>query len=110
MPENNWGRKEMIVCPTLPRNRYVPIRQEKPSTKEEAVRPEYKTCKYTTEAIVTEGSEKGEIHKVCAQPDCPIHHPKKQRESGDDKGKVEERILGPYPRHRAIPEPARHQA
>ncbi len=27
---------------------------------------------------------------MCAQPDCPIHHPKKQRESGDEKGKAEE--------------------
>ena len=82
--------KQQEGSPTLPRNKYVPIRQEKPSTKEEAVRPEYKTCKYTTEAIVTEGSEKGEFHKVCAQPDCPIHHPKKQRDSGDDRGEGEE--------------------
>ena len=55
--------KQQEGGPTLPRNKYVLIRQEKPSTKEEAVRPEYKTCKYTTEAIVTEGSEKGEIHR-----------------------------------------------
>ncbi len=82
--------KQQEGSPTLPRNKYLLIRQEKPSTKEEAVRPEYKTCKYTTEAIVTEGSEKGEIHKVCAQPDCPIHHPKNQRDFGDDKGKDEE--------------------
>ena len=81
--------KQQEGSPTLPRNKYVPIRQEKPSTKEEAVRPEYKTCKYTTEAIVTEGSEKGEIHKVCAQPDCPIHHPKKQSSADDAKGKAE---------------------
>jgi ParB family chromosome partitioning protein len=32
-----------------------------------------------TEAIVTEGSEKGEMRKVCANPDCPVHHPKKQQ-------------------------------
>ena len=40
---------------TLPRNRYTEIRPEKPTTKEEATRPEFKTCKYTTEAIVSDG-------------------------------------------------------
>ena len=50
---------------TLPRNKYVEVRQEKPKTKEEATRPEFKTCKYTTEAIVSEGIEKGELRKVC---------------------------------------------
>ena len=32
-----------------------------------------------TEAIVTEGTEKGEIRKICADPECPVHRPKKQR-------------------------------
>lgn len=36
-------------------------------------------CKFTTEAIVTEGSEKGELRRVCANPECPVHHAKKQR-------------------------------
>ena len=27
---------------------------------------------------------------MCAQPDCPVHHPKKLCESSDDKGKAEE--------------------
>jgi ParB family chromosome partitioning protein len=64
----------------LPRNKYVEIRQDKPQKKEQRDRPEYKTCKYTTEAIVTEGSEKGERRQVCANPDCPVHHPKKQQQ------------------------------
>jgi ParB family transcriptional regulator, chromosome partitioning protein len=32
--------------------------------------------------IVTDGSERGEIRKVCANPECPVHHPKKQRQGG----------------------------
>jgi len=76
--------------PVLPRNKYVAIRDEKPKSKEEAQRPEYKMCKYTTDAIIAEGSEKGEIHKVCAQPDCPIHHPNKQRSADGDKWKAED--------------------
>jgi ParB family chromosome partitioning protein len=39
-----------------------------------------KTCRYVAEAIVTEGSEKGELRKVCANPECPLHHPKKQQQ------------------------------
>ena len=65
---------------TIPRNKYVEIRQDKPQKKEQRDWPEYKTCKYTSEAIVTEGSEKGEIRNVCANPECPVHHPKKQQQ------------------------------
>lgn len=36
-----------------------------------------------TEAIVADGSEKGELRKVCANPDCPVHHPKKQQRRTD---------------------------
>jgi len=61
----------------LPRNKYTAIRDEKPKSKEEAQRPEFKVCKYAADAIVAEGSEVGTIHKVCANPMCPIHHPKK---------------------------------
>jgi ParB family chromosome partitioning protein len=65
--------------PVVPRNQYVEIRQEKPKNKYQQDAPEYKTCKYTTEAIVADGTEKGEIRKVCANPDCSVHHPKKQQ-------------------------------
>jgi len=69
--------------PVVPRNQYVEIRQEKPKNKYQQEAPEYKTCKYTTEAIVADGTDKGEIRKVCANPDCPVHHPKKQQRRAD---------------------------
>jgi ParB family chromosome partitioning protein len=77
---------------TLPRNKYTEIRPQKPASKEEAVRPEFKTCKYTTEAIVSDGIDKGELRKVCTQADCPVHHPKKspQRIADDGKAKAEQ--------------------
>lgn len=80
----------------LPRNKYVEIRPEKPSTKQEAVRPEYKTCKYTTEAIVSEGIDRGELRKVCTEPNCPVHHPKKrpQQIADNAKWKVEDAKRG----------------
>ena len=63
----------------VPRGQYVEIRQDKPKNKYQQEAPEYKTCKYVTDAIVADGTEKGELRKVCANPDCPVHHPKRQR-------------------------------
>jgi ParB family transcriptional regulator, chromosome partitioning protein len=72
----------------LPRNQYVEIRTDESKQKRDW--PEYKTCKYTTDAIVAEGTEKGELRKVCAHADCPVHHPKKQANAGDAKWKAEQ--------------------
>ena len=75
---------------TIPRNKYVEIREEKPDTPEKAKWPEFKTCKYTTEAIVSDGIEKGELRKVCTEPTCPVHHPKKQMPKADASFKAEQ--------------------
>ena len=74
----------------LPRNHYTTIREEKPKSKEEATRPEYKVCKYTTEAIIAEGSDVGTVQKVCANPTCPIHHPKAHNTRNDERQKAEQ--------------------
>ena len=66
------------------------IRDDKPQKKEDAQRPEFKVCKYATDAIITEGSDIGTIHKVCANPDCPIHHASKQRPATDAAFKAEQ--------------------
>jgi ParB family chromosome partitioning protein len=77
---------------TLPRNKYVEVRSEKPETKEEATRPEFKTCKYATEAIISEGIDKGQLRRVCTEPTCPVHHPKPrpQKVADDTKWKAEQ--------------------
>lgn len=49
------GQKESN--PVLPRNKYTAIRNEKPTSKEEAQRPEFKECKFASDAIITEGSD-----------------------------------------------------
>ena len=76
----------------LPRNQYVEIRRTSPRPNEEATRPEFKTCKYTTEAIVSEGIDKGELRKVCTESTCPVHHPKPrpQKVAEDAKWKAEQ--------------------
>jgi ParB family transcriptional regulator, chromosome partitioning protein len=63
-----------------------------PRTQKSRTRPEFKTCKHTTEAIVSDGIDKGEPRKVCADPNCPVHHPKKrpQQIADDAKWKAEQ--------------------
>ncbi len=85
------GQKE--GSPVLPRNKYTAIHDDKPESKDEAKRPEFKVCKFTADAIITEGSGVGTIQKVCANPACPVHHPKKQTSAGsgnDAKWKAEQ--------------------
>ena len=76
--------------PVLPRNKYTAIQDHQPKSKDEAKRPEFKVCKFTSEAIITEGSDVGSIHKVCANASCPVHHPKQQTSRNDDKAKGEQ--------------------
>ena len=82
------GQKE--GSSVLPRNKYTAIRDDKPKSKDDAKRPEFKVCKFTTEAIVTEGSDVGTLHKVCANPSCPVHHPKQPTNRNDEKWKAEQ--------------------
>jgi len=82
------GQKE--GSSVLPRNKYTAIRDDKPTKKEDAQRPEFKVCKSTTDAIITEGSDIGTIHKVCANPNCPIHHASKQKPATDAAFKAEQ--------------------
>ncbi|MGA9242338.1 MAG: chromosome partitioning protein ParB, partial [Silvibacterium sp.] len=74
----------------LPRNKYTAIREDKPKSRDEGKRPEFKVCKFTTEAIITEGSDVGTVHKVCANPSCPIHHPKQQASRKNEKWTTEQ--------------------
>jgi ParB family chromosome partitioning protein len=74
----------------LPRNKYTVIRDDRPKSKDEAKRPEFKECKFTAEAIITEGTDVGTVHKVCANASCPVHHPKQQSNRDDEKWKAEQ--------------------
>ena len=82
------GQKE--GSPVLPRNKYTTIRDDKPMKKEDAQRPEFKVCRFATDAIITEGSDIGTIHKVCANPECPIHHARKERPATDAAFKADQ--------------------
>ncbi|HWH60656.1 MAG TPA: ParB/RepB/Spo0J family partition protein [Terriglobales bacterium] len=68
----------------LSRGKYVAICEERPTDRAQAKRPAFKTCKYATEAIITDGEGQGTIHKVCPNADCPVHHPKTKERSQDE--------------------------
>jgi ParB family chromosome partitioning protein len=72
----------------LARNQYVEIRQDESKQKRDW--PEYRSCKYITDAIIADGTEKGELRKVCAHADCLVHHPKKAIKTNDAKWKAEQ--------------------
>jgi ParB family chromosome partitioning protein len=76
--------------PVLPRNKYTAIRDDRPKSKDDAKRPEFKECKFTIEAIITEGSDIGTLHKVCANTNCPVHHPKQTNNRDDAQWKAEQ--------------------
>ena len=71
----------------LPRNKYTVIRDDRPKSKDEAKHPEFKDCKFTAEAIITEGTDVGTVHKVCANASCPVHHPKQKTSRDDESGR-----------------------
>jgi ParB family chromosome partitioning protein len=74
----------------LPRNKYTAIRNDQPKSKVEAKRPEYKMCKINTEAIITESADLGTLHNLCANPSCPVHHPRQQTNGKDENRKAEQ--------------------
>ena len=83
------GRQPGTAAQQVHRDPPLP-NSDKPQKKEDAQRPEFKVCRFTTDAIITEGSDIGIIHKVCANPDCPIHHARKQRPASDAAFKAEQ--------------------
>ncbi len=76
--------------PAITRNKYVKIRAEKADTPDKAKWPEYRTCRFVAEALVTHGTEKGELRKVCANSECLTHNPKKQVSKADATFKAEQ--------------------
>lgn len=59
----------------IPGNKYVEIRRDAPAKKEQRDWPEHETCKFTTAAIVTDGSERGELLCICGNAQCPASAP-----------------------------------
>ena len=61
-----------------------------------------------TEAIVTDGGKRGQIVKICADPNCRVHHGDKpsaqqlQRERAEERKRIEKQKLAITVRHRIL--------
>ena len=66
-------------APALPRREYVEVVKRK-NSKGKNTPPEEKLCNHLTPAIHTDGMEKGRLAKICANPDCKVHFPNRQKE------------------------------
>jgi ParB family chromosome partitioning protein len=65
--------------PFLDRRNYVEVVTGKPKSAKDA-RPEHRLCDHLKPAIHADGMEKGRLVKICANTDCKVHFPNRQRE------------------------------
>jgi ParB family chromosome partitioning protein len=94
----------------LGRNRYVELEVKKSKTAAQAVKrsPMERPCEKMSEAIVMDGGKRGQIVKVCADPNCRIHHsnrPSPQqlaRERAEERKRIEKEKLAITVRHRIL--------
>lgn len=102
-----WSSREGAP---LGRNRYteLEIKRGKPNGSAEKLSPAQKPCEKMSEAIVMDGGERGKIVKVCADPNCRVHHPdrptpqKQERERAEERKRIEQDKLAITIRHRIL--------
>ena len=67
-----------------------------------------KPCEKMTDAIVVDGGTRGQIVKVCADPNCKVHHGDRlspqqlQRDRQQEPKRIEKEKTGITPRHRIL--------
>ncbi len=96
----------------LPRNRYVALQLTKTAKAKQPLSPYQKPCKHMAEAIVVDGTERGHIAKICAEPSCTIHFadrrapdPAQQAKEREQRRKeLEKHKLETTVRHRTLAE------
>jgi ParB family chromosome partitioning protein len=102
-----WSSREGTP---LGRNRYVELelRKAKPQSQTDKAIPAQRPCEKISEAIVMDGGKRGQIVKVCADPNCRIHHgnqPSPQqlaRERAEQRRRMEKEKLAITIRHRIL--------
>ena len=94
----------------LGRNRYVEleVKRSKPNGSAAKLSPAQKPCEKMAEAIVMDGGKRGQIVKVCSDPNCRVHHPdhvspqKAERERAEERKRIEQEKLAITIRHRIL--------
>jgi ParB family chromosome partitioning protein len=96
----------------LGRSRYVELelKKSKPQGATVKLSPSQKPCEKMTDAIVTEGGNRGHVVKVCADPSCRVHHAKQPsaletaRTRAEERKRMEKEKLAITVRHRVLAE------
>jgi ParB family transcriptional regulator, chromosome partitioning protein len=97
----------------LGRNQYVALNLTAKSAKsKKSLSPYQKPCKNMSEALVVDGTERGRIVKVCAEPNCPVHFADRRapnpaqtaKEREQRRKELERQKLETTVRHRALSE------
>jgi ParB family chromosome partitioning protein len=102
-----WSSREGAP---LGRNRYVELELRKAKTQSQAAKasPAQTPCEKMTEAIVMDGGNRGQIVKVCADPNCRVHHGDRpspqqlQRDRAQERKRIEKEKLAITVRHRIL--------
>jgi ParB family chromosome partitioning protein len=86
-----WGQQK--DQPIIQRGQYVEIKPREDGEKPE--KPTEIVCESAATGIVVEGQHLGKTVRICADPECPVHHaPRRQEEADREEGyerRVEER-------------------
>jgi ParB family chromosome partitioning protein len=102
-----WNTREGAP---IGRNRYVElqIKKVKPNgggAKQPAIQ---KPCEKMTDAILMDGGTRGQIVKICADPNCKVHHGDRpspqqlQRDRAQERKRIEKKKIAITARHRIL--------
>jgi ParB family transcriptional regulator, chromosome partitioning protein len=102
-----WNTREGAP---LGRNRYVELQIKKGKANGSAAKQPatQRPCEKMTDAIVVDGGSRGQIVKVCADPNCEIHHGDKpspqqlQRDRALERKRIEKEKTAITARHRIL--------
>ena len=100
-----WSSREGAP---LGRNRYTELDIKKANGSAARLSPAQKPCEKMAEAIVMDGGKRGQIVKICSDPNCRVHHPdrpspqKQERERVEERKRIEQDKLAITIRHRIL--------
>jgi ParB family chromosome partitioning protein len=102
-----WNTREGAP---LGRNRYVELQIKKANANGSAAKQPaiQRSCDKMTDAIQMDGGTRGQIVKVCADPDCRVHHGDRtspqqlQRDRQQERKRIEKEKVAITARHRIL--------
>lgn len=83
-----WNSREGVP---LGRNRYLELDIKKPANGKSKLSPYQRVCEKTVDAIIVDGSRRGQTVKICAEPSCRVHRSNQPSPEQIERGRIEER-------------------